>query len=406
MRACRFHNTNSSVVSNPRVSASEVCTVKSTIKYNNNSRPCPQLLTREPLGSWDVVVLQDNSALPTVAAARHSMLHQSVREYAAALRSQAAAAGRNQSTILAAYMTWSYYAGMPACPSGKRGCFPLRSLRTLSSCNTSDVFLSKVSDSPCQGYALARAYAETLLHGADVVVPAGLAWQAARGSPEIPTACQAAIDAEYATAGILSKLDLPLRAADPLDARWKGPEEAKRLFRDKGSNYTSKYCGGDEGCHIDHHASIDSMYLNALVFFATLFRQSPVGAAVPDGKQSIDGMVLPAVSDLEEARAMQRIAHDIVLGNMDVWWGTDPQAPCSWSTTTDENNKFGCANGTRCSGRGCCVQGGGIAKCPPNRPLMCADRSCSGDLCCERDCAHLGGVRPCDVAFQANESDR
>lgn len=399
MRTCRFHSKNASVVSNSRVSASEGCTVKSTIKYNNDSRPCPQLLAREPLGSWDVVVLQDNSALPTVAAARHSMLHQSFREYAATLRSQAAAAGRDRPPILAAYMTWSYYKGMPTCPSGKRGCFPLRSLRTLSSCNTSDAFLSKVHTSPCQGYALARAYAETLLHGADVVVPAGLAWQAARGSPEVPPACRTLVDAEYATEGILSKLDLPLRAANPLDARWRDMQDAKRLYRDKGPDYVSKYCGDDEGCHIDHHASIDSMYLNALVFFATLFQESPIGAAVPDGKLSIDGMVLPAVTDLEEARAMQRIAHDIVLPHIDVWWDTDPQGQCPWATATSQTNQHGCLNGTFCLGQACCAHGGGKAKCPPNRPLMCADRKCSGEHCCERDCTHLGGVRSCNEAW-------
>ena len=102
------------------------------------------------------------------------------------------------------------------------------------------------------------------------------------------------------------------------DARWASPEAALALYRDLGPDYVSPYC--DDGCHVDHHPSILGMYLNALVFYATLFKRSPIGAAWPDGKIEVDGMVLPAISSAADARAMQRIAHDVVLPHMDVWW--------------------------------------------------------------------------------------
>ena len=108
---------------------------------------------------------------------------------------------------------------------------------------------------PCQGYALARGYASLLNRGADVVVPAGLAWQMARGSPPIPAACAAAIDAEYeGEPNVLAALPaLPLTPSDPAIARWEGDAAGLGLYRDKGPNYTSPYC--DNNCTIDHHAS-------------------------------------------------------------------------------------------------------------------------------------------------------
>eukprot|EP00908_Phaeocystis_cordata_P018031 Transcript_29405.p6 GENE.Transcript_29405~~Transcript_29405.p6 ORF type:complete len:182 (-),score=63.55 Transcript_29405:3172-3717(-) len=174
--------------------------------------------------------------------------------------------------------------------------------------------------------ALRRGYAEALRHGADVLVPAGLAQAAARGAPPIPADCRALIDAEYGgDAGPLGELPgglsaLPL-AAPAGDARWRGAA-AQRLFNHLGEDYKSPYC--DDGCHNDHHPSVAAQYLNACVFYASLFGRSPVGAAYPDGQTVVDGMRLPALADPEEAATLQRIAAAVVLKHMGVWWGGDP----------------------------------------------------------------------------------
>ena len=96
---------------------------------------------------------------------------------------------------------------------------------------------------------------------------------------------------------------------------------AQLLFRDKGPDYDSGYC--DNGCTIDHHASALGMYLNALIFFATLFETSPIGAAAPNG-QTMSGaygsVTLPTISDQDDIAALQQIAHDTVMPYLDAWW--------------------------------------------------------------------------------------
>ena len=63
---------------------------------------------------------------------------------------------------------------------------------------------------------------------------------------------------------------------------------------------------------------------------------------------------------------------------------------CDWSIPTKHDNYFECQDGSFCEGfphnLSCCNSRGGRAKCPPNRPVMCADTSCAGgkDHCCSR----------------------
>lgn len=305
-------------VRNVRVGPAAACTVDPSVNISSDTyHPCPQLLMRQPLGAWDAVVVQDYSALPTVRAARDAYLLPAVAEFASAL-------AHSGGGLLLSYSTWAYLDGSSTgqdgngpCPRGsKHGCFPLGTLRALTpNCTAYDEQTHTVA---CMTYALARGYAETLSAGADVLVPAGLAWLTARGAPPIPEGCRASIDEEYPDgAGVLAHLPLPLRASTPSDARWSDDVAAQRLFRDKGPTYRSRFCGA--GCHVDHHASAISTYLNALVFYATLFGETPAGAAWPDGRQVVDGMRLPAV-DADEAGSMQRIAADVVLPHMHVWW--------------------------------------------------------------------------------------
>lgn len=299
-------------------------------------------------------------------------------------------------TFFVAFRDEPHAANRSVCPGGsKEGCYPLGTLDEMSDCKNTD-FYTKIETQVCQAYAIARASAESLRRGADVLVPAGLAWQIARGSEPIPADCKAAIDAEYPDGGPLEHLPLPLQASNPSDSRWKG-SAAEKLFRDLGPNYTSPYCPGN--CTNDHHPSILGMYLNSLVFYATIFNDTPIGAAIPDNKTVIDDMLLPAV-DPEVAAVLQRIAHDTVMGHMDVWWGAE--APnCPWILDSGALDKMDCSDGTSClaetTGWDCCVAHGGRSRCPANMPLMCADTSCldGTEHCCRSDCSAYGGVRPC-----------
>eukprot|EP00965_Chrysotila_dentata_P055085 1827695-Pleurochrysis_carterae.AAC.1 len=150
-------------------------------------------------------------------------------------------------------------------------------MSTLAGCGIADSLASTLASPACQAYALARGYASTLDHGADVLVPAGLAWLAARGAPPIAKACRDAIDAEYeGERDYLADISLPIRVRNPEDARWDTLLAARSLYNYLGPNSNSTYC--TDGCDRDHHPSALSQYLNACVFFATLFGKSPIGA--------------------------------------------------------------------------------------------------------------------------------
>eukprot|EP00854_Cymbomonas_tetramitiformis_P000900 gene900-1413_t len=180
---------------------------------------------------------------------------------------------------------------------------------------------------PCQTYALARGYEEMLDHGAEVLVPAGLAWHAARGEAAPEERCRELIDAEYTSTSRLPPLPLRDRVnatEEAIEAPWAG-EKSLQLFRYTG--HATKYCGE---CHVDHHGSALGIYLNALVFYATLFGRSPEGATWPAG-QMVDGDLLPGdgmvrgdnttgAMTREEAETLQRIAAKVVLPHMEAWW--------------------------------------------------------------------------------------
>lgn len=83
-------------------------------------------------------------------------------------------------------------------------------------------------------------------------------------------------------------------------------------------------------------------------------------------------------------------------------------ADCPWlEGTTGENYLMECMDGTECKGGisqgrdwACCSNHGGRAKCPVNRPFMCASRDCveGTDVCCtehEKSCDFHGGLRGC-----------
>lgn len=153
----------------PRVSRDEACTVDAGIPNQallNQYHPCPQLLGRQPYGPWDVVVVQDQSMLPGVQAARDLLFLPTVAEIAGVVKRQGTEERRRLRAV-AAYMTWAYYNGSPCaapvcadnytdhngnpgpaagkmgsaeCPGGNRaGCFPEGlDLDTLTRCNETE----------------------------------------------------------------------------------------------------------------------------------------------------------------------------------------------------------------------------------------------------------------------------
>lgn len=54
----------------------------------------------------------------------------------------------------------------------------------------------------------------------------------------------------------------------------------------------------------------------------------------------------------------------------------DSESYCPWLTTTSEFNEFVCIDGDISSNMTFCAEKGGVRKCPPNIPVLCADRSC------------------------------
>eukprot|EP00930_Biecheleria_cincta_P096367 TRINITY_DN88228_c0_g1_i1.p1 TRINITY_DN88228_c0_g1~~TRINITY_DN88228_c0_g1_i1.p1 ORF type:complete len:426 (-),score=54.94 TRINITY_DN88228_c0_g1_i1:4-1227(-) len=207
---------------------------------------------------WDFIVLQDYSALTAFSATRDKYFYPAIREVIA----------QKKRAKVVLYMTWAYADGLQnAClPEASfktklLGCWPLGDLHeSLQAECLRDNQSTTVASFPCMGYALARGYTSALsLTEADLVSPAGLAWQVVKGIKSIPSDCKAAIDQQFpgvtmdmAFPPILNVTDFP-----PLDLNiWD-----LTLW--------------------DKHASIVGQYLNALTMYATLFGESPVGAAPP-----------------------------------------------------------------------------------------------------------------------------
>eukprot|EP00466_Bigelowiella_natans_P005006 jgi/Bigna1/131946/aug1.16_g6654 len=245
---------------------------------------------------WDFIVLQDYSLLPTVATAREKYLRPAVDDFIRMRRG-------GSSTKILLYLTWGYNEGLTQdCPtSDTKKCFPLGSLADLTEpdCTKSQQYRLSVQSFECMGYAVARGYLDTMehfrhyIHG---VVPAGLAWQVVRGSTEIPGDCKEAIDAEYGSQ-IKGNLTLPLRVPNA-----SLPEYM--LYR--------VYPDGN----VDKHPNIAGAYLNALVFYASLFGKSPVGAAKPLVTETDFGDI--PLTD-EQALTLQTAAEAVVLQYQSAW---------------------------------------------------------------------------------------
>lgn len=178
---------------------------------------------------------------------------------------------------------------------------------TFPPCNTSGDYQAKVDSFPCMGYAIARGYYDQLSQGADMIAPCGLAWQVSRGVTTIPTDCKNSIDKEYTTPSPFNSaanLSLPLKVAGV-------PSELSQFELYRILSKHPKPHGGN----FDKHPNMAGQYLNALVFFATLFGESPIGASGPlhTGKAPD----LPLAPEI--LSGLQKIAHSVVLDHAAAW---------------------------------------------------------------------------------------
>ena len=255
------------------------------------------LLTQD----WDYIVLQSYSILPSIKAARETYLSPAVQSFVS----------RKKRAKIVMYLTWGYHDGnTEPCPTGSGRCFPLGSNANLThpSCEVSGDYRTKVDSFECMGYAVARGYMDQLKPGgADIVAPCGIAWQVVRAAKPTPPNCKASIDAEYTGASPFSRdnnLSLPLRV-DALPASLASMELYRKL---SNGNW-------------DKHPNIAGQYLNALVFYATLFGSSPVGAAQPLQSGKAPPLPLqPAIID-----ALQRVAESVVLDHRSHWRQNESQ---------------------------------------------------------------------------------
>lgn len=79
-----------------------------------------------------------------------------------------------------------------------------------------------------------------------------------------------------------------------------------------------------------------------------------------------------------------------------------PANTCDWRSSSGITNTMNCQNGGSCDvireGWACCGSRGGRKQCPAVKPLMCVNRKCGNDYCCDTvadNCARYGGPRPC-----------
>mmetsp|Transcript_139261 Transcript_139261/g.444421 ORF Transcript_139261/g.444421 Transcript_139261/m.444421 type:complete len:521 (+) Transcript_139261:3-1565(+) len=209
---------------------------------------------------WDYIVLQDQSLVPTVKAAREKYLYPAIDDFV----------HRKRRAKLVLYMTWAPQSGSQCPLSTNTVCFPLGSLESMTSppCSSDDTYARTVSTFGCAGYTISRAYFEAgQRHGVDMVVPAGLAWQVALGLQAIPESCRASVDKEYSKPSPL-RLPLPFYPSAVPDVQ---------LYM--------MHADGQTG----HHPSRIGQYLNALTFYAALFGEAPRSSVQPSCKDQCFG---------------------------------------------------------------------------------------------------------------------
>lgn len=215
--------------------------------------------TRDMLNQkWDYIVLQEFSLIPTMDSARDKYLQPALRNF---LKHK-----KNAKVVV--FMTWGYQDGLgQPCPYGGHyniglSLAAMQGCTTCPTCPQSQLYHEKVNNYSCMQYALARGVLSMLEHGADIVAPCGLAWQVAQGSHNVPDSCKRLVDAEYQST---MPVTVPLNTSGAVL---------------KANPRRQLYIAHPDGT-FDKHPSRAGQYFNALVFYATLFGESPVGAVAP-----------------------------------------------------------------------------------------------------------------------------
>lgn len=206
-----------------------------------------ELLRRD----WDFIVLNDQSMIPAFQSTREKYFYPAINNFAA----------HKKHAKIVLYLTMAYHDGssVDACHThaGSDRCWPLGDLGDVLHRECDKSHFNPIESFACMGYAVARGYlAAVEKSGADLVAPAGLAWQAAHGVREIPASCKAHIDAEYSEPMHLSLVQDGQLPDLALHAKSWGK--------------------------VDIHPTRVGQYLNALTLFATLFGESPLGAGQPN----------------------------------------------------------------------------------------------------------------------------
>lgn len=196
--------------------------------------------------SWDFIILQEMSLLPAVRSLRDVYFHPAVAEFAR----------RKKMAKLVLYMPEAYRYGNPnfcRAPAKHQEKWPMGDINTITKPFCGDAAANHINSFACMTYAMAQGYySAARREGADLVVPAGLAWLAAQGVSSIPETCRAAIDAEYT-----EPHELVLLPAHP--------------------ELTSIRMYIAEHSATPVHPTRVAQYLNALVLYASLF-ESPIGS--------------------------------------------------------------------------------------------------------------------------------
>jgi len=291
--------------------------------------------------SFDYVVMQDMSRLPTVLGARERLMLPTVERVAGLTK------GRGKATKIISYMTWGYDQidtrykntdvplnvstwGTPR-PNFVNGCptplsrpifyEPYDNLAELTwssatnhtaTCMLNSDYNETVSSKDCMQYTLARGYTETLRHGSDMLAPCGLAWQIVRGESDSCELGREIVDEQY-------DYDLPFSVPFPVELS----DETKEILEagielqlDNGRN---------------NHQDFTGQYLNALVFYTIMFGEDPLGlpakSLLRHDRTNDDPptwfwdysnetwIVVPE----GKAAALQEVASKLVYDNLDFW---------------------------------------------------------------------------------------
>lgn len=109
------------------------------------------------------------------------------------------------------------------------------------------------------------------------------------------------------------------------------------------------------------------------------------------GKSRRQSLALEVESDLDESAMLVEFKAS-----------SSNTGPCPFTVSTGTSHMH-CMDGSLCDpqtskdGWSCCKGLGGKKKCPIESPLMCLQKKCDDDYCCDATCSSYGGLRRCEA---------